>query len=698
VLHPDTGMPFESVQSIAEDATGQLWAVSQDGRLGCAREGKWKMLRNDIDWPGHYARSVASDAHGGVLVGTLDNGLLHWNGKTWLAFNHPGGFGRDGIRSLLVARNGEVWIGAGAPNRLFCFTQGVIKIITNAPPLGVIRALAQDDRGTVWIGTSEGQVLRIKAASEPLEPVVVDPLLSVRCLLATQGGHLWIGYAGDGLGHLLDQKCQRLTTLDGLSDDFISQLLADDRGNLWINSNRGLARVAISELEEALAGRIAHVNSRAFGVPDSLPAMQPSRDFCPNAFCARDGHLWYALHGGLLAVQPERMLNNRYPPPVYIERVEVDENVVAARNANSPMQFGLATDCLNLSNSGRKLRIGPDHRKVEIDFVALSFASPENVQFRYRLQPFDADWVDGHQNRQVIYPHLPPGEYEFHVIACNNTGLWNDAGARLAFFVAPHFWETWWFKTGVGLATVLLGGGIAAVMVRRRYWQRIRRLEARRALEQERSRIARDIHDDLGSNLTRISLLSQPARGGDDGAFVAENLAQIHQTARELTHAMGEVVWAVNPEHDTFDSLANYASNYAQNLLGTAGIRCRIEMPLQLSAQPLSAETRHNLFLAFKEALNNVLKHSGATEVRITLTPGDTGFELLVADNGRGLVSARPGFPEADGASRPATGNGLNNMHTRMREIGGECDVQSAPGQGTRICFRVISRPKPERA
>jgi signal transduction histidine kinase len=153
---------------------------------------------------------------------------------------------------------------------------------------------------------------------------------------------------------------------------------------------------------------------------------------------------------------------------------------------------------------------------------------------------------------------------------------------------------------------------------------------------------------------------------------------------------MGEVVWAVNPEHDTFDSLANYISQYAQSFLRLAGIRCRLDLPLELPRQPISAEVRHNLFLAFKEALNNVVKHAAASEVYITLTPGNSGFELSVADNGRGFSQGAT-KTQTPGASpaRVTSGNGLPNMRTRLQEIGGHCELHSQPGRGTTITFRV---------
>jgi hypothetical protein len=463
-----------------------------------------------------------------------------------------------------------------------------------------------------------------------------------------------------------------------------------------MTGNRGLSRKRFADLDSVMEGRARRVNATAYGSADGLPGLQPSRDYCPNAWMARDGNLWYAMRSGLVVVDPNRIGENPVPPPVQLERVSVDDERVAIYNAGSPLQTQSGSNAVNLCKRGVPLHLGPGHRKVEIDFTALSFTSPENVQFRYRLSGFDKNWVEAGPQRSAIYPRLPSGSYEFRVLACNNSGVWNETGAELPLRVSPFFWETWWFKIGGGLLTVLLAGGSVFIVLHQRYRRKLLRLEARRALEQERARIAKDIHDDLGSSLTRISLLSQPARRGAEDAEAAScSLAQIHRTAQDLTHAMGEVVWAVNPTHDSFDSLANYLSQYAQSFLKAAGIRCRLDLPLHVQQQPMSAEVRHNLFLAFKEALNNVAKHAKASEVQIALVLDNSLVELVVRDNGRGFI-LEP-FPIQPQAPFATSGNGLANMRSRMQEIGADCELHSEPGRGTKITFRIKLKPNHER-
>jgi signal transduction histidine kinase len=278
-------------------------------------------------------------------------------------------------------------------------------------------------------------------------------------------------------------------------------------------------------------------------------------------------------------------------------------------------------------------------------------------------------------------------------MACNNDNVWNTNGVSLTFTVQPHVWQTWWFQgAAIGLGASLIGAGVFG-FVRRRERRKLERLERQRALERERARIARDIHDDLGASLTRITLLSQSAQGDiEDRQAVAADVTQIYHTARELTRAMDEIVWAVNPRHDTLDSLVAYLGRFAQHYLSAAGIRCRLDEPPHLPTWTLTAEIRHNVFLAFKEALNNVVKHAGASEVRVSLELLATGFVLVIADNGRGFdLDQSRKSASADGA-RLSSGNGLTNMQKRLEEVGGRCEWVTAPGEGTRVRLHVSIR------
>jgi signal transduction histidine kinase len=318
--------------------------------------------------------------------------------------------------------------------------------------------------------------------------------------------------------------------------------------------------------------------------------------------------------------------------------------------------------------------------------------APDKVLFKYQLEGLERDWKEAGTKRLVQYNYLRPGDYTFRVMACNNDEVWNREGASLAFTVLPYFWQTWWFEAG---ALAAGAGAVAAGVLwvaRRRLRRKLEHSQRQHALERERARIARDIHDDLGASLTRITLLSQSARSELPSEHrAATDLDTIYGTARELTRAMDEIVWAVNPRHDSLDSLVTYVGRFAQNFLSPVGLRCRLDVPMNLPAWTLTAEIRHNLFLAVKEALHNVMKHARATEVRISLELLADGFVLVVADNGQGFDPSALAASAAVAGDNPrlAPGNGLFNMRKRLEEAGGRCEWHTAPQEGTRVRLTV---------
>jgi signal transduction histidine kinase len=376
--------------------------------------------------------------------------------------------------------------------------------------------------------------------------------------------------------------------------------------------------------------------------------------------------------------------------------------VEAERTGNSAPPRAAMQECvlpLSTAAGSAALRVQPGRHRFEFNYTALSFAAPEKVQFKHRLEGLESDWIADGTKRSVTYNLLPPGDYRFRVIACNNDAIWNEQGAVLAMRVLPYFWQTWWFKTLAYLAGAAGVSGLVWFESRRRHRRKLESFERQRALERERARIAKDIHDDLGASLTRIAMLTQSASKELQHPEVASaHLKRIYGTARELTRAMDEIVWAVNPRHDTLDSVATYLSRFAQDFLEATSVRCRLQMPVRLPTWALSAELRHNLFLAFKEALHNVVKHAQASEVRISLAPQSSSFTLSVADNGRGFAEKNAAAQTELVGDRLSAGNGLENMRRRMEEVGGSCLLETVPGKGTTVSFIVELKPYNGRA
>ena len=492
----------------------------------------------------------------------------------------------------------------------------------------------------------------------------------MQCLHLENDGTLWIG-TFNGLNRLKDGRFVAITQKQGLPNDTICAIEDDGRGYFWISSHGGIMRVSQAELNRCADGQIKQLHCLTYGLSDGLPTLECSGGFQPAGCRSKDGQLWFPTSKGLVAVDPGNVRTNTLVPPVVIERLLVDDQVVSeGTTPESP------------------LRIAPGRHRFEFQFTGLSFDAPEKMRFRYRLDGVETEWVETRSPRRAFYSHLSPGDYRFRVLACNNDGVWNETGATLAFTVRPAFWQTWWFRTLGAVMIALAGGGIVWLDARRRMRRKLERLERQQAIERERARIAKDIHDDLGANLTRINLLSQSVRreiNRPDEAI--KDVERIGDSARHMIRTMDEIVWAVDPQHDTLDSLTSYLGKLAQELMSAAGIRCRLDFPVHLPSWPLTAEVRHNLFLAFKEAIHNVAKHSAASEVQISLVIEPAAFTLIVEDNGCGFKPELPAGKTTPSGNRQPSRNGLVNMRQRMREIGGDCEIQSDRDRGTKLKF-----------
>jgi signal transduction histidine kinase len=354
-------------------------------------------------------------------------------------------------------------------------------------------------------------------------------------------------------------------------------------------------------------------------------------------------------------------------------------------------------------NRRTALRLPPGRARVlEIRYTANTFVDSELARFRYRLEGHETEWHEARTRRAALYTNLRPGAYRFRVEACNRHGYWSQAPAEFAFSLAPYFYQTWQFSA---LAVAAFASGLGGWHVRRlRARSHLRRLEQARALQDERGRIAKDLHDDLGANLTGIAMQIEVASQQLSQPVVAQNhLQKIAESVRLLVGQMREVIWSLNPECDRLESFCSYVCEYAETFLSTAGLSCRLDLPERLPDHALSAETRHQLLLVVKEALNNAARHAAASEVQIRLSTSGNALRLGIADNGHGFVSSAAtvagaagdarGDPAGGVAPRLRSGYGLDNMRRRVASLGGSFSLQSQPGRGTQITIHIPLRP-----
>ncbi len=700
LLAISSATPLTPVGSICQDSAGLLWAVLWPNGEVLRNAGQgWTSLSAKDGWSIPLSQCVAADAQGGVWLGTQYYGLHHWHDGAVAASldaEHGLGVNRNGtaanqVNALQTSASGEVWIGPNGPDGprqvLQCRRAGQLETFHLPLDSGAVNAMAIDAAGDCWAATTKGLLLRVR------DKVLTDETAStfaragaIRCLLGTPDGSVWIGYGGQGLGRLKAGRFSHYRMEHGLHDDYLSNILPDGHGRLWFAGNRGIFSVREKELDDFADGRTKRIWSVAYGRNDGLPQLQASYDAWPGAQRGTDGRLFFAMQSGVAVVDADNLKENAEPPPVVIERVTVNGKIVAAYGAVGAPASATSVAPLELCQGDAHLRLPPGQRQqVEFDFTALTFTKPESIGFKYRLHGLDTDWVEAGTRRVANYAQVPPGHYHFQVLACNSDGVWNETGATLELTAEPYWWETAWFRVAGPLAAAGLLSAAILLGWRRRHRRQIERLEMQQATERERARIARDIHDDLGATLTQIVMLSDST--GTAGPSHEHSLGKIHQVALAMTLTMDEIVWAVNPRHDRFDQLAMYLDAYAQEYLDTSGLESRVDFPSPLPHRPISAQVRHDLFLAFKEALNNLVRHADARQVRIGLTVQPDGFSLSIEDDGVGFSVDPSAAPRAN------AGNGLANMCARLAAAGGRCTVDSAPGRGTRVVFELPWEP-----
>jgi signal transduction histidine kinase/ligand-binding sensor domain-containing protein len=650
-----------AVQSVSEGDSGGFWAAITSAGAAWWQNDSTKVF--PVGQSGE-AWSILMDRQQRVWVGTRPTGLFLFQTNHFSPALDAGVLGRE-IFALFESREGQLW--AGTANGLGCREGEHWKLYMTNDGLAdnMVTAIAEDSKSNLWIGTGNGGVDYFDGKKFiSWQTTNGLPGNDISCLYIDGDGVLWAGTAGHGLARFENGKWKSFSTRDGLKSDSIGYIIGDDEGYLWVGSNRGLMRIERKAFAEGGA-----VFCRVFGKNDGLPTRECSSGSQPAAIRTQDGRLLFPTTKGLVSIVPSVLKPNLRPPQVLVESVFV---------GNGPNQN---TNSLNSAWSPA-VTIPPGGSPLEIHYTALNFSAPEAVRFRYHLE--GRSEVEVGNTRVARYPDLPPGDYRFNVTACNEDGKWDPTGAWLDIHVLPHFWQTKTFQLVVILFLLAAIIGTVRYISTQKLHREVQALKQKEVLERERARIARDLHDQLGANLTQVALLGELAEADKNLPEEVESHAQqISQTARETTRSLDEIVWAVNPSNDTLEGLANYACKYAQEYAALAGLPCRVDFPAQLPAAIIPPEVRHNVFLAFKEAVNNVIKHAQAREVWIRLRREPEQIILEVEDNGRGMNEQ----------TMNKNRNGLRNMKKRMADLGGEFSISSGANGGTLVQLKVpISR------
>ncbi|GAA3934697.1 hypothetical protein GCM10022406_18970 [Hymenobacter algoricola] len=658
----------DPVWAVSEDARGWVWVGTEsEGLIGYNPATRQRVqFRHNPQDPGSlsedFIRALCFDRQGRLWIGTQSQGLdcLEPGATRFRHYRHdagrPASLSTDFIRSVSLDRQNRLWVGTEAGLNLLEPGATGFTIFRHDPrdPRSLsnnfVRAVYQDRRGTVWVGTGDG-LCRYNPATRRFAIFRTDngnpaSLSSsrVRCILEDHTGQLWLGTEGGGLCRF--DGASRFVTFrepQGLPNDVVYGILEDEHHDLWVSTNKGVARFTPPTRR-----------FRTFDVRDGLP----HDEFNAGAYYrGGSGRLYFGGIRGLVSFRPVSVPANTVPPPVVL---------TGFRKFNQPV--GLDTSI----TERRSIRLAPRDYFFSLEFAALNFRQPDKNRYAYRLENFDPDWVQAGTRHEATYTNLDPGTYTFRVRATNNDGVWNSRGTSLVVVVQPPWYGTWWFR--------ILASWVVLALLFLAYQLRIRQVLA---LERVRHDIARDLHDDMGSTLSSISILSQIARNHqrqERPEQAAALLEQIGDSSHRMLDAMDDIVWTINPAHDSLEDVTARMRSFASDVLEARGIDLHFRTDPSVAGLKLDMRARREFFLLFKEAVNNLAKYARCRQATIALTYDQARLTLLVQDDGIGFDPTDP----ARGG-----GNGMTNMRTRAAVLAGELTISSVPGHGTSLRLSI---------
>lgn len=695
------GLPSDNIYAVYQRTDGTMWVGTDAGACQLSADGFTTYSRRD-GLARDDAVTFAEDGSKRLWIGT-GNGLNIF-AKNLLASHRfpapgdrtdPDGVFQNKARAILSARDGSLWIGLMSGLHHLRDGQDNFYCETNGLPHHDVRALLEDAAGAIWIGTDGGGVAVLRDGQFTLlnkTNGLSDDHVSE--IYQDSRGVVWIG-TERGLNRYQNGRNIQFTARHGLWDEEIISLVEDDEGCFWIGSRRQLFRVKLNELDAVASGFSQIVHSYPFETVDGFPAgeINGTKSY-PSALKSSDGRLWFCTTKGLLVIEPKLAARHGGPPSVVIEQLRANGQIFFGSEPPDSSIAGLDQREVNPQlrlDPGRVRAVDPTEvfqlpagsgTVLEFHYTACAFVSAAKARFKYRLEGYEDTWHDAGTRRVAYYTNLRPRHYTFRVLGCNNHNVWSEAGAAFPFYLEPYYYQTWWFFALCAGGGMLLIYGVIAL--RMNHLRRISQLERQVALEEQRNRIARDIHDELGLSLSQIARLADSnGRSKGPAASPEPGAPRIAELAEAAVNSIEEIVWANNSRYDTLEDLVAFLREQAARSVADTSIQAHFDFPNEVPSRAVSGLFRRHIVAVLKEALHNVLKHASAREVQVRLALAGEALELEVTDDGRGLT------PDAN--SR--LGNGLINMRTRLAEIGGTVDVQSRLPSGVRVFARTPLPP-----
>jgi ligand-binding sensor domain-containing protein/two-component sensor histidine kinase len=610
----------------------------------------------------NHVRSIEEDNFGNLWVGTYDGGLNIISKKSNKVIiyknnpNDPISLGGNQVQNILIESDSVYWIAT--------FGGGLNKVVVKGNPINQILKFRRfknikdyqnsisDNRvyklfrsrdGVLWICTYGGGLNSFDPITQMFKRYPINSgqddkfnIENLMTIIEDSDGIMWLGSYGGSLTSLdrKTEKFKRYSFREGLTSGVVYGILEDDSKNLWISSDNGIFKMNLATKE-----------FKRYDIQDGLQSLEYSGG---AYFKDADGKLYFGGINGFNYFDPDKIRSNTFIPQVVITAVKV----------------------LNENVKGQREELVLNHKKnfITFEFSSLDYSDPQDNQYSYILEGLQDEWqVTESSSRIATYTDLRPGTYTFKVRGSNSDGIWSDSYAQIKIKILYPFWETWWFIT---LMIIFLAAFI--------YYLGTIRTKNMLVIEKLKSKLAADLHDNIGSGLTEISILSEVAsrKNNSEQKISGSELNKISDIARQLVDNMSDIVWVVNPSRDSLHDLILRLKDTYSELLNSMGISFKTKNLEKLKDVKLPMDVKQNLYLIFKEAINNSIKHGRCKQIILEANLRNDVLEISLSDDGIG-------FDE----SILSKGNGLKNMENRAAQIKGRVKIKSSLNTGTSIRF-----------
>lgn len=682
-LSVEEGLPDREVYPILQDRAGQIWVGSIN--LSKFDGTKFTVYKTGFADINNQIQALYEDTQGRLWIGAY-GGICYFEQGQFFDFSDrmfatlPQQFHRPNCNAIFQDSQQRLWF--GTDRGLFKYEQNQLTPYTvdDGLPSNTVKTLFLDREGTFWVGTYGGAAYL--DGNRWVSLTERDGLASNKVRTITQDsiGNIWIGTYDGGISRYKDGKLSTCTVENGLFSNGVFAMLEGRRDNFWMSSNQGIFRVNKQELNDFADGKRSSVTSVAYGRLDGMRNTECNGGRQPAGVKTRDDKLWFPTMDGVAVVDLNTQPINHLPPQVLFESAVIDKT-----------EFPI-TD---------RIQLQPGQTYLEINYTGLSFTKPEQVQFKYKLQGLDPDWINVGTRRTAYYSYVPPGTYRFTVLAANSDGIWSQTGPELIVEIIPPVYRRRWFQALIALGLAGCGWGIYRLRIaqlqrehhlREAFSQQL--LASQEAFsrelmtsqEQERKRIAAELHDSIGQSLLVIKNRALLGLKTSPDPKTREQLEEINGSVSEALTEVRSVAYNLRPIHLERLGLTSTLEEMIETVSEASGIEIHPDIaPLD---DLFSKEDEIHFFRILQECLNNIVKHSQATEVELTIYRQPTGVTVTVQDNGKGFSDAPQSNSKRNGSQ---SGFGLTGIAERVRMLGGHFEIHSVPNHGTTVSIFIVS-------